>query len=224
MATDATGTPTSPDGLAKINTSVDAPSGVGQNSLADSVQTALTNNYIRKPASIATGEAAVWNGSGWDRSSVTRLGATSLGSGTPSATTHLGGDSTWQNVGVQNYTPTWSSAGTQPALGNGTLTGRYVQIGKLVVAELLLVAGSTTTFGTGIYTFSLPVTSLAGGLMAQGGGRVYLSGFGSPNLVQWDTGGNVVSNQATVSFMTATNPITLANGSTVELNITYLAN
>lgn len=98
MATDATGTPTSPDGLAKINPSVDAPSGVGQNSLADSIQTALTNNYARKPAGIVSGECMVWNGSGWDRSSVTKLGVGSLGSGTPAAGKYLDGAGTWTTL------------------------------------------------------------------------------------------------------------------------------
>lgn len=59
------------------------------------------------------------------------------------------------------YTPTWASSGTQPVLGNGTLTGRYHQIGKSVKGQILLTPGSATTFGTGTYTFSLPVASLS---------------------------------------------------------------
>lgn len=98
MATDATGTPTSPDGLAKINPSVDAPSGVGQNSLADSIQTALTNNYVRKPSGLVSGEVPVWNGTGWDRSSVTNIGPTSLGSGTPAAGKYLDGSGAWTTL------------------------------------------------------------------------------------------------------------------------------
>lgn len=68
------------------------------------------------------------------------------------------------------YTPTWGATGSAPALGNGTLTGRYVQIGKLVVATLSWTAGSTTTYGTGTWTFTFPVTaaSVSGGGTAQG--------------------------------------------------------
>lgn len=51
MATDATGTPTSPDNIARILPS-DAPAVTtltsGVNAIADTVQTALTNNYLRK--------------------------------------------------------------------------------------------------------------------------------------------------------------------------------
>lgn len=41
MATDATGTPTTNYGFPKVNTSVDAPSGLVVNLLADAVDTAL---------------------------------------------------------------------------------------------------------------------------------------------------------------------------------------
>jgi hypothetical protein len=54
------------------------------------------------------------------------------------------------------YTPTWASSGTQPALGNGTLTGKYALVGDLLFLQIRLLMGSTTTFGTGLYTFSIP--------------------------------------------------------------------
>jgi hypothetical protein len=59
------------------------------------------------------------------------------------------------------YTPTWGTSGTAPALGNGTIVGRYIQVGKKVRAEILVTFGSTTTFGTGGYTFTLPVAASA---------------------------------------------------------------
>lgn len=56
-----------------------------------------------------------------------------------------------------NYTPEWTSSGTAPALSNGTLTGRYLVVHhQLVKAQIRLTMGSTTTFGTGVYFFSLP--------------------------------------------------------------------
>lgn len=55
-----------------------------------------------------------------------------------------------------SYTPTWTSAGTAPAIGNGTLTGRYRLVGKTVDVVMSLVAGSTTTFGTSEWYLSLP--------------------------------------------------------------------
>lgn len=57
------------------------------------------------------------------------------------------------------YTPVWTSNGTAPSLGNGTITGRYKQIGKTVTVTIKIVFGSTSTFGTSAYFFSLPVTA-----------------------------------------------------------------
>lgn len=55
------------------------------------------------------------------------------------------------------YTPTWTSTGTAPALGNGTLVGAYAQIGKTVIFRFAFTAGSTSTYGSGSYIFSYPV-------------------------------------------------------------------
>jgi hypothetical protein len=58
-----------------------------------------------------------------------------------------------------SYTPAWTSSGTAPALGNGTLTGAYSQWGKVVNFRFDLTLGSTSTMGTGSYRFSLPVAA-----------------------------------------------------------------
>jgi hypothetical protein len=64
----------------------------------------------------------------------------------------------WTYGGTKtSYTTTWGVAsGTAPSLGNGTLTAVYSRIGNFVYFAINLVAGSTTTFGSGIYTFTLP--------------------------------------------------------------------
>lgn len=60
------------------------------------------------------------------------------------------------------YSPTWTSNGTQPVLGNGTLTGRYVSLGATIVGEIRMVAGSSGfSRGSGKYYFSLPSTGVA---------------------------------------------------------------
>lgn len=79
MATDATGAPT-PLGIPKYNTSADAPSGLGFNAAMDAID-ALIAGKISKPVGISSGEAAVWNGSSWDRSTVTKLGVGSISGG-----------------------------------------------------------------------------------------------------------------------------------------------
>lgn len=70
----------------------------------------------------------------------------------------VGGVPVWDGGNWTSYTPSWTTAGTAPSLGNGTLTGKYRRIGKLLFVAIQFIAGSTTTFGTGAWTFSIPVT------------------------------------------------------------------
>lgn len=58
-----------------------------------------------------------------------------------------------------SYTPTWGSSGTAPALGNGTISGRYQKFAKTVIASWQMTIGSTSTVGTGTYTWTLPVAA-----------------------------------------------------------------
>lgn len=71
------------------------------------------------------------------------------------------------------YTPVWTSSGTAPATVNGSLVGFYAKVGRLVTAKIAMYSGSSTTFGTGYYSFSLPfpaaVTSVPAGLFAHTG-------------------------------------------------------
>lgn len=71
-----------------------------------------------------------------------------------------------EGVAWTSYTPAWTSAGTQPAIGNGTLNGRYREPPGtgLIVCEVAFIAGSTTTFGTGDYRFSLPLEAASTGV------------------------------------------------------------
>jgi hypothetical protein len=67
-----------------------------------------------------------------------------------------------------NYTPTWSTAGTAPTLGNGALLGKYGRIGKFVWFWMSFQSGSSTNFGTGRFEFLLPVA--AAGVAFHGAG------------------------------------------------------
>lgn len=67
-----------------------------------------------------------------------------------------GSSSTWAA-----YTPTWTAATTNPAIGNGTLAGRYVRDGDTVHFWINLTFGTTTTVGSGVWRFGLPVAASA---------------------------------------------------------------
>lgn len=65
----------------------------------------------------------------------------------------LGINATWQT-----YTPTWTTDGTAPSLGNGSLSGTYLwqpHLG-LLIFYINFVAGSTTTYGTNGWHFTTP--------------------------------------------------------------------
>jgi hypothetical protein len=55
------------------------------------------------------------------------------------------------------YTPVLYGSTTNPVIGNGSITGRYVSIGATIVGEIRIIAG-TTGFnrGSGTYSVSLP--------------------------------------------------------------------
>jgi len=56
----------------------------------------------------------------------------------------------------QDFTTVWSSS-SPPAIGNGSITGKYIRIGDLVIFQGRIEAGSTTTFGSGQYSCTLPL-------------------------------------------------------------------
>ncbi|MGW0578079.1 hypothetical protein ACWD25_19380 [Streptomyces sp. NPDC002920] len=66
-----------------------------------------------------------------------------------------------------NYTPVWySSTGTAPVVGNGSLNGRYVKLGTLVHVRARLAIGTTTNVAAldaaGAWSISMPVLPATG--------------------------------------------------------------
>lgn len=55
------------------------------------------------------------------------------------------------------YVPQWLASTTNPTIGNGTLSGAYMQIGKTVHFWAYLKLGSTSNPGSGLYWLTLPV-------------------------------------------------------------------
>jgi len=68
------------------------------------------------------------------------------------------------------YTPTWTGSTTNPAIGNGTLVGRYRRHGTTLHLRISVIPGSTTTFGSGVYTLGLP-----SGMSAATGGEQWVT-------------------------------------------------
>jgi len=225
MAAGATGTPTTL-GIPKYATNADAPSGVGFNSAMDAIDALLGEAPLSSQISgIATGSVPVWNGSAWVKPT-----------GTPDGSLFLRDDGTWADPApasptydVQTYAPEWTSTGTQPSLGNGTLDGYYIQIGDFVWFGLTFILGSTSTKGTGSWLFSLPVeyANNQPNPPAQGTGNdvgtaIYainsrVFGAGPPSRISLSTGGT------TQSDVTGTAPFSWTTSDTLSLTGHYMA-
>lgn len=127
-----------------------------------------------------------------------------------------------------SYQPVWASSGTQPTLGNGTLTGKFKIWGDTQEVHFELNGGSTTSAGTGGYTMSLPLATDAAKMAVAnptstilslvnsqyGNQRVQILTYNNPTSVLFflmtDAGG--AGNIDFGGQLTATSPTTFANG------------
>ena len=117
-----------------------------------------------------SGDFLKYNGTVWVNDPI-NLGTDTVGNymsgvsaGTGIAVSHTPGEGSTATISIEStawtsYTPTITADGGGFALNNGTLTGRYKQVGKTVFFNLKFVFGSTTSAGTGHWNFSLPVTA-----------------------------------------------------------------
>jgi hypothetical protein len=131
---------------------------------------------------------------------------------------------TLQSIGAPSvfYTPTWTSTGTQPNIGNGSVQGAYFQFQKFIVGEIQIVVGSTTTFGTGTYLVSLPLP--ANSSWCSGFGMILdaSAGYISYSGVALGTGNNLEFRFGNASgIWSPTVPITLANNDQVRIRFFY---
>ena len=59
------------------------------------------------------------------------------------------------------YTPVLTASTTNPVLGNGSITGRYVNIGATIIGEIRVIAGTAGfSRGLGAYSISLPTPAV----------------------------------------------------------------
>ena len=125
-----------------------------------------------------------------------------------------------------SYTPTWTAASVNPAIGNGTISGRYRRStdSDMVVYEGKILMGSTTTFGTGQWFVSLPVVPSSGAVTFTTGAmfildsgtqtRIGVCRFSSSTQLTFDTASGGV---------TSTVPQTWANADYFTFTIVYEA-
>lgn len=123
-----------------------------------------------------------------------------------------------------SYTPTITSGGTAPVLGDGTLVGYASRSGTVINVNIVFTVGSTTTLGTGDLRFSLPTwapntngyVQVCGTALIDDSGTYYTGVCQIPNSVQY-----VRIFRDTSGVVTATSPATLATGDSIRLNVAY---
>ncbi len=151
---------------------------------------------------------------------VTNLDADLLDGSEGSEYVHKTNDAVWTA-----YTPTWASSGTQPVLNNGTISGLSLQMGKIVFFRIAMTIGNTTTFGTGAYTWSIPVTASSTGgssgtaAMFDAGGAGYYGG----NVIVQSTTTLAIIPSAAGGLVSETVPFTWADGDGLNMAGFYIA-
>ena len=126
----------------------------------------------------------------------------------------------------QSYTVSWTAATTNPSIGNGTLSGRYVQIGKSVIYSIALVMGSTTTYGSGIWRFSLPKLVANSSVRYIGQWRAYDASTGASysgvtSLSSGNSGIIIFSRDQGSSTLSNVVPFTWASSDELFVTIVY---
>lgn len=117
---------------------------------------------------------------------------------------------------LDSYTPTWTATGSNPAIGNGTITGKYISLGgKCVVFGVRIVMGSTTTFGTGNYVVTLPLTAdtnYAGAMLVLAADTSAVTNYnGRAFALSTTTMSLITTDAAAAAPYTPTVPFTFAN-------------
>jgi hypothetical protein len=125
-----------------------------------------------------------------------------------------------------SYTPTWTGTGSNPAIGNGTLAGLFRLSGRTVHFTVYVLMGSTTTFGTGNWSWALPVTSTA-----SNEGFTFAVFYNDTGTGEAAAIARLASTTTVRAFgladggggFTSTSPITWANGDSIRISGAYEA-
>lgn len=143
----------------------------------------------------------------------------------------------WQTIfspsAWTTYVPTWGvTSGTASTIGNGSLVGRYQQVGKTIHVAAQITMGSTTTYSASQWTLSLPVTAVSSSTLRQiVPGRVFdnspANGYLAVGHINTDPDVMALEVQsastAGTDAMRQGFPITFATGDQVQFTGTYEA-
>lgn len=128
-------------------------------------------------------------------------------------------------AGGGTYTATWTGSGSNPSIGNGAILSTFTKVGNIVKVSIRVSMGSTTTYGSGSWGFSLPFDAANAadvgavyGLDAGTGFRtgVCIVNSTSPAVVRVVTNGGA-------DYWSSAIPHTWASGDQLNITIVYTA-
>lgn len=187
------------------------------------VQT-LTNKTIALGSNTVSGTTAQFNTACTDDDFATLTNSVTLTNKVLSTGTKVGAATTDISGAWTAYTPTL----TNFTLGNGTMSARYVQIGKTVHFSITITFGSTSTFGTG-WAVTTPVPMQAAGEWRFGVGMKDASAAAQWQGACYGVSGSNISvatlgaNGAITVGLTSTNPFTWTTSDVLTVHGTYEA-
>ena len=132
----------------------------------------------------------------------------------------VSGNLNFLNAGVMTPSGAWTSytptvGGTGWALGNATTVGAYAQAGKATDFQVQITFGTTSTFGTGALTISLPVQASGSTTANTWYGSAVHSGVTYPVILAASAGGTsgvCLTVASPAGNVTSTAPFTWAPG------------
>lgn len=128
-------------------------------------------------------------------------------------------------TGNASYTVSWTGSVSNPAIVNGSLLGRYSRKGRRISVNIDLEVGSSTTFGSGTWFFSLPqIDESASGVVQTGSGYAKSAGtnYIATAVVQPGLQKISVLTGATPATVTHAAPGAWANGDFIRIYLDYL--
>lgn len=106
-----------------------------------------------------------------------------------------------------SYTPAWTASTTNPVIGNGTITGKKIEAGKLTLFRVRILMGTTTTYGSGTYSIGLPSVPAAGASYELFNGYAIDTSAGARYALRPFAVGSVASTFLWCDSTTAGNPV-----------------
>lgn len=125
---------------------------------------------------------------------------------------------------ADTYSPIWTGSVSNPAVGNGTLDGRYVEFIHLVWLNIELIVGTTTARGTGVWSFTLPVAPVVSRSQELSASVRLSTGEVYAGVAILDGGTTLdvyISTSARAEGVSNSVPTTLPAGSTLSITGTY---